>query len=106
MKLISQNVLKFRKRMIILCRDFHDASTTIKSYLPVKEIRMDSNIIINQSQSNIWTEMFSNNLPVLIKGLVNNWPAISGDDSRIWVKGERFREVGEEECTVPVEIGR
>ena len=46
-------------------------------------------------------EAFATKQPVIIRGYVNSWPAIS-DNERAWRKGQRFQQLG----MVQVEVGR
>jgi hypothetical protein len=51
-----------------------------------------------------WTEIYEKNKPILIKGLVKDWRAVS-DNQLKWITGVRFDQI-DKECLVPIEIGR
>jgi lysine-specific demethylase 8 len=55
-------------------------------------------------QKSYWTEIYEKNKPILIKGLVNDWRAVS-DNQLKWITGVRFDQI-DKECLVPIEIGR
>jgi ABC-type uncharacterized transport system substrate-binding protein len=47
---------------------------------------VDSVCMSEHLQKSYWTEIYEKNKPILIKGLVNNWRAVS-DDQLKWITG-------------------
>lgn len=86
----SRNIWKSKDRNFCKSRE---------PYLDVTKVCMNEHL-----QNSYWADIHEQNSPVLIKGLVNNWPAVSDIQMR-WTTGVRFDQV-DKECLVPVEIGR
>mmetsp|Transcript_7929 Transcript_7929/g.7984 ORF Transcript_7929/g.7984 Transcript_7929/m.7984 type:complete len:285 (-) Transcript_7929:203-1057(-) len=94
----SSSCLKYRIKNTLLNKS-RKRSSYNENYPNVDSVYMSEHL-----QKSYWTEIYEKNKPILIKGLVNNWRAVS-DDQLKWITGIRFDQI-DKDCLVPIEIGR
>ncbi len=62
-------------------------------------------LVDNKSRNTVcWPDIFKSNQPVIIRGLVSTWPAIS-NDTRKWSNLVQLKRRIDEDTVVPVEMG-
>lgn len=84
---------------IALLNNTRKKSNYSDHYIEVTSVCMSEHL-----HKSYWTEIYEKNKPILIKGLVNDWRAVS-DNQLKWITGVRFDQI-DKECLVPIEIGR